>query len=119
MSAIINISYLTVLFPISNFDGEQVTMSISKLLARIVAPSEQDLNDQMTNESMLHDHTYGITSDPLTQFSCVLAGLLHDIDHPGELTTVVQPFQRFLFSRVSQLFSFPIDCLQAFQILNL
>ena len=50
----------------------QVTMSVSKLLARIVAPSEQDLNDQATNEAMLHDHTYGITSDPLTQFSCVL-----------------------------------------------
>lgn len=30
--------------------------------------------------STLHDHTYGITSDPLTQFSCVLAALIHDVD---------------------------------------
>lgn len=73
------------LFQLAFLLGEKVTMSVSKLLTRIVAPSEQDLNDQMTNESMLHDHTYGITSDPLTQFSCVLAALLHDIDHPGDL----------------------------------
>ena len=33
--------------------------------------------------STLHDHTYGITSDPLTQFSCVLSALIHDADHPG------------------------------------
>lgn len=31
----------------------------------------------------MHDHTYGITSDPLTQFACVLSALIHDTDHPG------------------------------------
>lgn len=31
----------------------------------------------------LHDHTYGITSDPLTQFSVVFASLIHDVDHRG------------------------------------
>jgi hypothetical protein len=31
----------------------------------------------------LHDHTCGITSDPLTQFAVVLSGLIHDLDHPG------------------------------------
>lgn len=41
-------------------------MSVSKLLARIVA-----------NEA------YGITSDPLTQFACVIAALIHDVDHAG------------------------------------
>jgi hypothetical protein len=25
------------------------------------------------------DHTYGITSDPLTQFACVFAALIHDV----------------------------------------
>jgi 3'5'-cyclic nucleotide phosphodiesterase len=31
----------------------------------------------------LHDHTYGITSDPLTQFACIFAALIHDVDHHG------------------------------------
>jgi hypothetical protein len=33
--------------------------------------------------STIHDHTYGITSDPLTQFACVFAALIHDVDHTG------------------------------------
>ena len=28
-------------------------------------------------DSHLHDHTYGITSDPLTQFVCVLSAMIH------------------------------------------
>ena len=31
----------------------------------------------------LHDHTYGITSDPLTQFACILSALVHDAEHEG------------------------------------
>jgi len=60
-------------------------MSVSKLLTRIVAPTEQDLKDEEADDFMLHDHTYGITSDPLTQFACVLAALLHDVDHAGKV----------------------------------
>jgi 3'5'-cyclic nucleotide phosphodiesterase len=40
----------------------------------------QDKDGAMTT---LHDHTYGITSDPLTQFSCVLSALIHDACHSG------------------------------------
>lgn len=66
-------------------------MSISKLLSRIVAPQgavsfeEQDQrNYQKAHDaSSMHDHTYGITSQPLTQFSVVFSGLIHDLDHPG------------------------------------
>jgi hypothetical protein len=66
-------------------------MSVSKLLARIVAPGtsvEIDDTEQsrMKHEevaSLMHDHTYGITSDPLTQFACVFSALIHDVDHPG------------------------------------
>ena len=65
--------------PFHNFDhASHVTMSVTKLLSRIVAPS--DLN---AGASTLHDHTYGITSDPLTQFACVFSALIHDVDHPG------------------------------------
>ena len=34
-------------------------------------------------ESTLHDHTYGITSDPLTQFACAFSAMIHDADHTG------------------------------------
>lgn len=32
---------------------------------------------------MDNDHTYGIASDPLTQFACLFAALVHDVDHHG------------------------------------
>eukprot|EP00529_Nitzschia_sp_RCC80_P008238 CAMPEP_0113455580 /NCGR_PEP_ID=MMETSP0014_2-20120614/8448_1 /TAXON_ID=2857 /ORGANISM="Nitzschia sp." /LENGTH=1213 /DNA_ID=CAMNT_0000347013 /DNA_START=398 /DNA_END=4036 /DNA_ORIENTATION=+ /assembly_acc=CAM_ASM_000159 len=69
-----------------NFEhASHVMMSVSKLLSRIVAPDEilqgEDEDDQI--QSDLHDHTYGITSDPLTQFSVVMAALVHDCDHSG------------------------------------
>ena len=72
-------------------------MSVSKLLTRIVAPdlasiAERHASDEDgINETLhlandmkdLHDHTYGITSDPLTQFAVVLSALIHDVDHRG------------------------------------
>jgi len=59
-----------------------VTMSVGKLLSRIVAPSSSEFDSAALGES-LDDHTYGITSDPLTQFSCLLSALIHDAHHPG------------------------------------
>jgi class 3 adenylate cyclase len=72
--------------PFHNFDhASHVTMSVMKLLGRIIAPKKQDMVEQTRETAMssLHDHTYGITSDPLTQFACVFAALIHDADHPG------------------------------------
>ncbi|CAB9497218.1 Receptor-type guanylate cyclase gcy [Seminavis robusta] len=68
-----------------NFEhASHVTMSVAKLLSRIVAPSAHEFNASSEAEgNTLHDHTYGITSDPLTQFTCVLSALIHDADHPG------------------------------------
>ena len=61
-------------------------MSVVKLLSRIVAPQDFGVDENTNSEklaSSLHDHTYGITSDPLTQFSVVLSAILHDADHCG------------------------------------
>ena len=67
--------------PFHNYEhASHVAMSVVKLLSRIVAPSEDECGD---GGKTLHDHTYGITSDPLTQFACVLAALIHDVDHQG------------------------------------
>ncbi|KAL3938938.1 MAG: hypothetical protein SGBAC_006243 [Bacillariaceae sp.] len=63
-----------------NFEhAAHVTMSVSKLMSRIVAPGI----DFSSGTTSLHDHTFGITSDPLTQFAVVFAGLIHDVDHVG------------------------------------
>ena len=62
-------------------------------MSRIVRSESADLtfkNNGVTleleheaNALALHDHTYGITSDPLTQFACIFAALIHDVDHYG------------------------------------
>jgi hypothetical protein len=56
-------------------------MSFTKLLSRIVVP--KNIGDDTDNHDELHDQTYGITSDPLTEFACVFAALIHDVDHTG------------------------------------
>jgi hypothetical protein len=71
--------------PFHNFEhASHVTMSVVKLLSRIVAPSDINCDDEGKVHALtLHDHTYGITSDPLTQFACVFSALIHDVDHQG------------------------------------
>jgi len=66
--------------PFHNFyHANHVVMSVNKLLNRIRAP-DLEIDE---NGKQLHDHTYGITSDPLTQFACVFSALIHDVDHTG------------------------------------
>ena len=50
--------------PFHNFEhASHVTMSVCKLLSRIVKPSDFDVTDTTMNAaSTLHDHTYGIVS---------------------------------------------------------
>ena len=64
--------------------ASHVTLSASKLMSRIIAPELSSEDVAKGNfESTLHDHTYGITSDPLVQFACVFSALIHDVDHTG------------------------------------
>ena len=63
-----------------------VTQSLTKLLSRVVTPDAIDYDDMVYKKkaaATLHKYTYGITSDPLTQFSCAFSALIHDLDHPG------------------------------------
>ena len=58
-----------------------VLMSVLKLLSRILE-SKLNASDAGVNEYG-EDHAYGITSDPLLEFSCLFSALIHDVDHTG------------------------------------
>jgi hypothetical protein len=59
-------------------------MSMSKLLERVVNPDDIDYDGESAAiASHVHNYTYGITSDPLTQFAVVFCALIHDVDHTG------------------------------------
>lgn len=59
--------------------ASHVTMSSTKLFSRIIHPNDLDTTDEVA----LHDYTYGLTSDPLIQFSVIFSALIHDVDHTG------------------------------------
>ena len=74
--------------PFHNFDHAcHVTMSVNKLLKRIVTPGliEEEFYKMQEGEiaSRVHDFTYGIISDPMAVFAIVFSALIHDVDHRG------------------------------------
>eukprot|EP00980_Cylindrotheca_fusiformis_P001737 scaffold403_cov113-Cylindrotheca_fusiformis.AAC.1 len=73
--------------PFHNFEhAGHVTASVKKLLTRIVNVDHGNGLKISTDEIDLVDmaeHSYGITSDPLTQFSVLFSAIIHDMDHPG------------------------------------
>lgn len=74
--------------PFHSFDhASHVAMSATKLLKRIVSPRTNDKPTTPTEAvnmlEDLHNSTYGISSDPVMQFTAVFAALIHDLDHSG------------------------------------
>jgi len=78
-----------------NFEhASHVAMAVSKLLSRVVNPKLDIHGSALTvpqedKASVLHDYTFGITSDPLVQFACVFSAMIHDLDHPGVPNTTL------------------------------
>jgi hypothetical protein len=59
-------------------------LSATKLLKRIIAPDAVGPNQTLQiNAENLHNHTYGISTDPITQFAVVFSALIHDVGHCG------------------------------------
>lgn len=60
-----------------------VTMSVNKLLTRIVTPCLDIDSNEKDVASYLHAYTHGINSDPLTVLAIVFSAVIHDVDHRG------------------------------------
>ena len=68
-----------------------VTMSVHKLLTRIVAPDispdKFDVIDENELARHLNDYSHGIVHDPMAIFAITFSALIHDVDHQGVSNT--------------------------------
>lgn len=57
--------------------------SVVRFLARVAAATDAAQEQDSTSGTATKTDRYGIASDPMTQFACAFAALVHDVDHPG------------------------------------
>ena len=78
--------------------ASHVVQSVFKLLTRIVDTGNGNNEGERSSPSVASSKrfsvssmssSFGIAADPLTQFTCVLAALIHDLDHPGVPNSVL------------------------------
>jgi 3'5'-cyclic nucleotide phosphodiesterase len=72
--------------PFHNFEHAcHVTMSVNKLLKRIVLldSSDEKSDSGSEGEMDMYKCMSGISSDPLAQFAIVFSAIIHDVDHRG------------------------------------
>jgi hypothetical protein len=58
-------------------------MAASKLLKRLVSSKDSPEKRPTDPLRQVHSQTFGISSDPLLQFTLIFAALIHDVDHSG------------------------------------
>lgn len=67
--------------------GDKLRASLGGSDALLIDDEREDGNDEnpfaQKDSDESEDYSYGITSDPITQFAVVLAALIHDVDHVG------------------------------------
>ena len=67
------------------------TIAMDRMLKKIAAPEESNPDEEpdakpkseKTVALELHNRTFGIASDPVSQFALVFSALVHDVDHVG------------------------------------
>jgi 3'5'-cyclic nucleotide phosphodiesterase/Adenylate and Guanylate cyclase catalytic domain len=84
-SSIVSSLALVLFFAVHSFEHcSHVVLSATKLLKRILAPDDiPQQRDEGLTVKVLHEHTFGIASDPVCQFAVVFSALIHDVGHSG------------------------------------
>ena len=60
-----------------------VLQSVTKLLSRVDSSFEGTSGMANSRGGMVNQFTYWLASDPLVQFACAFAAMIHDVDHRG------------------------------------
>ena len=88
--------------PFHSFEhASHVILSANKLLKRIMAADDCKPLDNALTCRELHQHTYGIGTDSLTQFAVVFSALIHDVGHEGVPNAVLGKMHPLLAEKYS------------------